>query len=72
MFKSKDACWFVTETFEIGIGNKSERNVLFEQILNNKFNFKASNFEAAAIQLQIEAKQKFLVDQLPNLWPEIC
>ena len=39
--------------------NKSARIFLFEQLLNNKVDFGASNFEAAVL-LQIEVKQKML------------
>ena len=39
--------------------NKSARIFLFEQLLYNKVDFGASDFEAA-LQLQIEAKQKLL------------
>ena len=43
----------------MSLNNKSARIFLFGQLLNNKVDFTASNFEAA-VQLQIEVKQKIL------------
>ena len=45
------------------MGGLYGRIFLLEQLLHNKVDFRASDFEAP-LQLQIEAKQKSLVDQL--------
>ena len=56
----KNPCIFVVPILKASV-TKSAR--FLEQLVYNKFDFKASNFDAA-VQLQFEAKQKLFVDLL--------
>ena len=59
MLESKNPRGFVTETFKTGITNP-QGFFLFEQLLFNKVDFGASDFEAA-VGLQVEAAGKMKV-----------